>query len=160
MSTRTKRTVKFLATCTDTEIIRSILKYTSSNSLLKSICNAALNCASGEITISESEKITFKKHRKAFEYLTNKQSLTNIKKYFLANKLNVLRLIPLILDSVLRSIGTSFIVEEPEKKPRSKNVRVPKVHIDQSERAGSSEGEENQGVQPNCTGSSSGGEEH
>ena len=139
MSTHTKRTVKFLAICTETEIIRSIIKHSTSNSLLKSICNAALNCASGEISISDSEKLSIQKHRRAFEFLTKKQAITNIKKYLLANKLNVLRLIPVLLDCVLRTIGSSFIIDQKfDKVPESLQ---PKVIQQIRQRKGLSEGQ-------------------
>ena len=160
MSNRTKRTVKFLASCSEPEIIRATIRYFPNSSLFKSICNAALNCASGEISLSDTEKSKFQKHRQAFEQLSKKQAISNIKKYLLSNKFKVLTLVPSILHCVLNSIGTSFIVEEPEKKPRKRNVRIPQVHFDQSERTGSFEGEEDPGVQPQCSSSSSSGEEH
>ena len=162
MSKRTKRAIKFLSSCNETEIIRSIVKYSASYSLVKSICNAALNCASGEISLTECEKLKFQKHRLSFQQLTKKQALVNIKKFLLANKLGLLRVIPTLLDCVLRSIGTSFIVEDTERKnpSPSRHVRISKVHFDQSERTGSHEGEENQGIQPSNSGSGSSGEEH
>ena len=160
MSTRTKRTIKFLATCKEILIIRAVLKNSPSNSVFKSISNAALNCASGEIAISDKEKSSFQKHRKAFELLSKKQSLKSIKKFLLQNKSKFLHIIPTILDCVLRSIGTSFIVEDSEKHPKKKNVNVPKVHFDKPERTGSCQGEENKGVQPECSSTSQSGAEH
>ena len=150
MSTRTKRTIKFLAICSDSEIIKPIIKYfPSSNSLIKSICNAALNAARGEISLTDSDKVAFQKHRKDIEYLSRRQKLVSVKQYLLSNKKQVICLIPVLLSTVLRSIGTSFIVEQVTRKKKitKADVCVPQIYPNQSERTGSIEGEENQGVQ-------------
>ena len=151
MSTRTKRTIKFLAISSDSKIIRPIIKgLPGSNSLIKSICNAALNAARGEISLTDSEKSAFQKHRDDIDYLAKRQKLVSVKNFLLANKNQVILLIPVLLSSVLRSIGTSFIVEQvPRKKKITKtDVCVPQIYPNQSERTGPIEGAENQGVQP------------
>ena len=142
MSTHKKRTIKFLANCTDTKLIRLVLKTSSSTSLIKSICNAILNAATGEISISESEKTVFQKHRKSFELLSKKQTLTTIKQYLINPKNKILGVIPVLLTCVLRSIGTTFIIEN--------NGRFQKVRSNQPQRTRETQGEKDQGVQSEC----------
>ena len=103
----TKRAIKYLSTCPNKSIIKTIVKE-SPDSVIKAICNAALNAQSGDIYLSPTQKRTFKKFRKQISQLTS-PSLS------IANKRKVIQVgggffaaILLLLSTILSSIGSAF----------------------------------------------------
>ena len=144
MSSNTKRTIKFLAICSDTKTAKQVIK-SSNNSVLKSIANAALNAAAGDVSITHLESKLFQDHRSTFDFLIEKHSILAIKHYLTSNKNKVLILLPTLLSCVIKSIGTSFI---------TKDVRLQKICPYQPQRIGSNEREEHQRIQSECDGTS------
>jgi len=103
----TKRTIKYLATRPSNTIIKTIIKE-SPDSVIKAICNAALNAERGDIHLSRNQKIIFKRFKKQISQLTspfipiaNKRRVIQVGGGFFAA-------IPLLLSTVLSSIGSAF----------------------------------------------------
>ena len=134
MANFTKRTIKYLAICKDIKIIKNILK-SSNNNIIKSICNASINAANGEIIISDSNKRLFHSYQSSFQILNSRSISISLKRsYIMSNKQKVLTLIPLLLTSVLSTIGTSFCIE---------NVNIQKVRSHEQNRVRPTERKEN-----------------
>ena len=137
MSKVTKHTIKFLADCDDSNVVRSILQHTSSK-VLKSICNAAANATSGDVGMSKKLRIYFDLYRRAFKVLISRTlNYTYKRRYIMSNRNQVHKLIPPLLSCVLDSIGTTFIIND---------VNVSKVCSNESKRAGSYQREKDKGV--------------
>ena len=80
---------------------------------MKSICNAAVNAADGDVGIKAKLRRHFAKHRSVFAVLTSKKITIGEKnKYVLRDRGRALELIPPLLTCVLASIGTGFITPE------------------------------------------------
>ena len=134
MNKVTKNTIKFLTICKEISIKKQILQK-SSNLVIKSICNAALNAASGDIGLNKTQIHLFQSHKKSFEILLAKSiSISNKKSYLIQNKNNVLHLLSPLLSVVLDSIGTQFII--------SNDHSIQKVCVNKSYGAGAPKGEE------------------
>ena len=134
MANSTKRTIKFLSICKDRKIVKEIIK-SSDSTIIKSICNAAVNATTGETVISDSNKRLFHSHLESFQLLTSRSiSLRHKSNYIISNRKKVLTLIPILLACVLNSIGTTFCVE---------NGIIQKVHSDAKKRSRPSERKEN-----------------
>ncbi len=130
----TNSTIKFLSICKDSSTIKQIIQI-SNNFVIKSICNAALNAASGDIGLNTIQIKLFQKYKKSFSYLLSASiSIANKKKYILQNKNKVLQLIPTLLSVVLDSIGIQFII--------SNDNSIQKICNHKSIGAGTSKGEE------------------
>ena len=110
MAKCTKRTIKFLAGCTNEKLVKAILKL-ANISVIKSICNAALNATSGDIGISPKHKKLFDSYRSTFQFLISRSiSLETKTNRLIANRNHELALIPTLLSCVLDSIGCTFVV--------------------------------------------------
>ena len=121
----TKRTVKYLATTHNPRIQQLILRTTPA-SVIKSICNAALNAQRGEIRLSASEKRALSKHRGLIEALVDEQVPVERKRANLIRSTSsssglkqkgkgIGVLIPILLSAVLSAIGPSFLANRNNK---------------------------------------------
>ncbi len=133
----TKHTIKFLAECDDSNVVRSILQHASSK-VIKSICNAAANATSGDVGMSMKLRKYFELYRRAFKVLISRTlNYTYKRRYIMSNRNAVHKLIPPLLSCVLDSIGTTFIIND---------VNVSKVCSNESKRARSYQREKDTGV--------------
>ena len=133
----TKHTIKFLAGCDDSKVVRAILEHSSSK-VFKSICNAAANATSGDVAIASKISRYFDLYRRAFKVLISRTLNYSYKRrYIMSNRNNVHKLIPPLLSCILDSIGTTFILND---------VNVSKVCANESKRAGASQRENDTGV--------------
>ena len=107
----TKRTIKYLASCSDPRIQRLILN-SAHDSVYKSICNAFFNVAENpEIKISPKKKNIFKAYNSRIRKLISpkipiRQKKTLIQKggaFFLST------IIPLVLKGALSILGSTFL---------------------------------------------------
>jgi len=90
----TKHTIKFLAGCDDSKVVRSILEHSSSK-VFKSICNAAANATSGDVAIASKLSRYFDLYRRAFKVLISRTLNYSYKRtYIMSNRNNVHKLIP------------------------------------------------------------------
>ena len=77
-----KRTIKYLATCKHPEIISRIIAKSPDN-VIKSICDAALNAARGEVSLKPKEKKILASHRKLIERLIQRGETANSMRHLL-----------------------------------------------------------------------------
>lgn len=101
-----KRYTKFLSVCQDPQVCSQVIK-TAPESVIRRICDAALNAAEGEIPLSNKQKRLFKNHVKTFKILTSKTHPIKDKRHHLANqKGGAISILPILLSSVLGTIGS------------------------------------------------------
>ncbi len=105
-STKTKRTVKFLATCKNPKTCKAVLG-DSSDGVIKCICNAALNAYKGEVKLSGAQKRTFARHRQTINKLIDPGLAVQSKRKLLVQKGGI-GFLPLLLTTVLGSLGSSL----------------------------------------------------
>ena len=101
-----KRTIKYLATCKHPEIISRIIAKSPDN-VIKSICDAALNAARGEVSLKPKEKKILAAHRKLIERLIQRGETAKSKRHLLNQTGgSILGLvIPAVLGAVLSTLG-------------------------------------------------------
>ncbi len=99
-----KRYIKLLATLTDPKQ-QSIIIKRSPDSVIKTICNAALNAQKGDIKISPQVKKKFAARRKLFNQLVSKKISIQKKRKYL-NQRGGFAILPLLLSTVLSSVGS------------------------------------------------------
>ena len=101
-----KRYVKFLSVCKDPKCVKTLL-HSAPDHVIKTICNAALNAQRGDVRISKSHKRLFQQHRKLFASLVNKKVPIKVKKrQLIRQKGGAFPLIPILLSTVLSSVGS------------------------------------------------------
>ncbi len=114
----TKRTIKYLATSSgsDPRIQKYILR-TAPDSVIKSICNAALNARQGDIQLAEPLKEQLVRHRPTIEKILSRQiSVDEKRKTLLKSKSRggqsgkgIGVILPFLLQTLLSGLGSSFI---------------------------------------------------
>ena len=103
-----KPAIKFLASFKDNEIQRQVLK-NGPNSLIKSICNAALNAEQGDIRLSQRQKQILRNNRHLIQNLTSRQLTIPRKRKIIGQQGGALgAIIPIILSTVLSALGTKL----------------------------------------------------
>ena len=105
----TRRAIKFLASCRD-PIIHSTVIRRSPDTVLKQLCNAALNAERGDVHFSPGQKELLRKYRKPISALTSKHLALPTKRRIILQKGGGIAAIvlPLILSGVLSSLGSSL----------------------------------------------------
>ncbi len=113
-----KRTVKYLATTRNPRIQQLILR-TTPVSVIKSICNAALNAQRGEIKLSSTQKRALTKYRALIETLVDESVPIERKRANLVRSTSPAALkqkgkgigflIPILLSTVLSTLGSTFM---------------------------------------------------
>jgi hypothetical protein len=108
-STQLKRTIKYLASCKSPEII-SIIISKSHDKVIKSICDAALNTARGNVALKKKDKKVLSANRKFIEQLIQKGEPPTKKRSLLlqAGPRTLGIVIPTILEAVLTSLGSDL----------------------------------------------------
>jgi len=103
----TKRAIQLLAICKDRCVNRKIIER-SPDSVIKTLCNVALNAERGDIKLSPGQKKLFGKHRGLISKLTNK-------KLSLATKRKIIQkggiwpiLIPALISAVIGTLGSAI----------------------------------------------------
>ena len=100
--TSTKRAVKLLAVCKDPQVRRVILSR-APDSVIKTICNAALNVERGELALNRRQKATFRKHRGQIQKLTRLEVPLDEKRKLLQG--GSFPILPLLLSTALSALG-------------------------------------------------------
>jgi len=98
-----ERYIKLLEVCNNPTVTRAILK-TAPESVIKTICNAALNCYRGDVQLSPKQKHILKRFRKQIEALCSKSIGIKFKRRILVQKGGAIW-IPLLIGSVLTTLG-------------------------------------------------------
>ena len=101
-----KRTIKYLATCKHPEIISRIIAKSPDN-VIKSICDATLNAARGEVSLKPKEKKILASHRKLIERLIQRGETAKSKRHLLNQTGGSILglIIPTVLGAVLSTLG-------------------------------------------------------
>lgn len=108
-----KRFLKFL-TIPGTEVgIQKRLIKTCPDSVIKSICNAAVNILRGEVVLTPKQKKLFAKHRKVIEKICARKVPLNSKRSAIVQKgKGLLAILPLLLSTAIGALGTAFANKE------------------------------------------------
>lgn len=80
-----ENTVKYIGVCNDPAAYHSVIR-ASPNSVVKTICNAALNVERGDIQLSPIQKKLFRNHRKEIAKLTNRRVNISTKRRLLEQR--------------------------------------------------------------------------
>ncbi len=102
-----QRYIELLEVCNNPSVTRAIVK-TAPDSVIKTICNAAVNCYRGDIKLSPKHKKTLKRFRKQIDKLCNKSLALKSKRKILVQKGGAIW-IPLLIGSVLDTFGTQLL---------------------------------------------------
>ena len=104
------KTIKFLSVCQNPRVVSHIIAK-SPDSLVKSICNAAINAAQGEVVLKKKAKRVLSSNRQFIQNLIKKGESVQKKKRILCQRGGSIAatVLPPLLRSVLSSIGTAFI---------------------------------------------------
>ncbi len=104
-----KKTIKYLSICQDPRIQRRILRI-SPNPIIKSICNAALNIERGPLQLTKTHKKLLSNNRPQIHTIANSGNTISQKRKILIQGGNgILAILPLILSTVLSSLGSTFM---------------------------------------------------
>jgi len=102
-----KRTVKFLSVCRDPKVVSSVIR-SSPDSVIKTICNAALNVQrGGRVSLSNADKIRFRKHSEQIAKLVSKK-LSVAKKRKLLSQRGGAFWIPALIGAALGGLGSTL----------------------------------------------------
>ena len=101
-----KRNIKYLATCKHPQIISRIIA-NSIDYVIKSICDAPLNAARGDVSLKPKEKKILASHRKLIERLIQRDETAKSKRHLLNQTLGSIlgAIIPTVLGRVLSTWG-------------------------------------------------------
>ncbi len=99
-----KRYIKLLALVSDPSQQKILIKR-SPDSVIKSICDAALNAQKGDVSISRQKKKRLANQRNLFSKLTNRKVSILKKRKFLVQR-GGLAILPILLSTVLGSLGS------------------------------------------------------
>ena len=101
-----KRTIKYLATCKHPEIISRIIAKSPDN-VIKSICDATINAARGEVSLSQKRKKILPAHRKLIQRLIQRGEPANRMQHLIYQKgESILGLVRhTVLGAVISSVG-------------------------------------------------------
>ena len=104
-----KSTIKFLSICRHPAITSQIIKY-SPDSVIKLICNAALNAAQGDVSLTRKQKRLLSKYRAFLATLIRKGEPVQKKRKLLLQKGGGIigLVIPAILSAVLTIVGSKL----------------------------------------------------
>jgi hypothetical protein len=80
-----KHTVEYLSICNDPSAYSGVVR-ASSDPVIKTICNAALNVERGDIRLTAAQKKLFAKHRKQIAKLTSRRVALDSKRRLLEQR--------------------------------------------------------------------------
>jgi len=101
------RYIELLEVCNNPSVTRAIVKC-APDTVIKTICNAAVNCFRGDIKLSAHQKKVLKRFRHQIEKLCSKSINLKSKRKILIQKGGVIW-IPLLIGSVLGTFGTQLL---------------------------------------------------
>ena len=99
-----KRYFKLLAVCKDRSLYKELVKK-APDLVIKLICNAALNATRGEVHLTSEQKKLFSKHKNLFKTLITRQIPIQAKRRLLNQRGGAFPLLPILLSTVLSSLG-------------------------------------------------------
>ena len=99
--------IELLEVCNKPSVTRAIVKC-APDSVIKTICNAAINCFRGDVELSAHQRKVLKRFRHQIEKLCSKSIGLKSKRKILIQKGGVIW-IPLLIGSVLGTFGTQLL---------------------------------------------------
>jgi hypothetical protein len=106
---QTRRTLKYLGVCQSPDLARRVFA-SSSDRVIKTLCNMALNLLQGDVGISSQVKRRLAPNRNAIQALANPALSLGHKRKLLSSKgqtgRGLLGVIPLLISTVLSSVGS------------------------------------------------------
>lgn len=102
-----KRYIKLLSVSQNPAIVKKLVN-TATVPILKLICNSAIHASKGNINLSTNQKKLFRKNKRLFATLTNKQVSFNRKRAALSQKGGSLAFLPTLLSTVLSILGPAL----------------------------------------------------
>lgn len=102
----TKRIVKLLAVINSPAMYQQVIKH-SPDSVIKTICNAALTAQKGNIQLGGGKRRLFSQQRKKIYKLTNPRVSINAKRQVLLQR-GGFAWLPLLLSTVLGAVGSGL----------------------------------------------------
>jgi hypothetical protein len=103
-----KRTIKYLATCTDPRAYTAVTR-AAPDSTIRAISNAALNIEQGDIHLSPKQKALFRTHRKDIATLTSPHTSLVRKRKVIQNQKGGFFFIPALIGAALGAVGSKII---------------------------------------------------
>ena len=112
LATVAKHTVKFLSVCQNPITFHQVLR-TAPDSLVKIICNAALNALKGDVALSADTRQRLHKYRKPIILLISKTVPLARKRALLQSKQRTggFYFVPALLTAVFSSLGDSLFAD-------------------------------------------------
>ena len=99
--------IELLEVCNNPSVTNAIVK-SAPDSVIKTICNAALNCYRGEVTLNPRQRKVLKKFRKQIEKLCSKEIGLKTKRKILVQKGGAIW-IPLLVGALLHNFGSALL---------------------------------------------------
>jgi hypothetical protein len=99
-----KRTLKYLTVCKDPRAYHRVLKG-STDDVIKTICNAALNVEQGDLHLTPSLQKLFSSHRKAIAKLTCPGGNIKNKRAIIESQKGGFPFIPILIGTALGALG-------------------------------------------------------
>jgi hypothetical protein len=103
-----KRTIKYLATCTDPRAYIAVTR-AAPVGVIADICNAALNVEQGDVYLTPKQKALFRAHREEIAKLTSPQISLARKRKLVQSQKGGFFFIPALLGAALGAIGSKII---------------------------------------------------
>ena len=103
-----KRTIKYLATCTDPRAYTAVTR-AAPDSTIRAISNAALNIERGDIHISPKQRALFRTHRSSIAALTSPEASLARKRKVIQSQKGGFFFIPALIGAALGAVGSKII---------------------------------------------------
>jgi len=107
---RAKRILKYIEVEKNPNLIKSVLR-DSPDSVIKGICNIALNAANGDVHLTPNQKKVINRKRKVIRYLVDPKKSIKKKRALLNQRGNGLFL-PLLISAVVASLGSAIFPQK------------------------------------------------
>lgn len=101
----TKRTIKFLAICKDKQLLNSVLRR-APDSVIKKLCDIALNALKGDVQLSASQRKLFRKNRRKITKVVDRSVPLDKKRVILQD--GGFAWIPAIIGAVVSALGSTI----------------------------------------------------
>lgn len=102
------RFIKFLTVAPNKKVLSTVLQ-SAPDEVIKSISNAALNAMRGDVSLNSNQKRLFANKRQLFNKLVSPKINIKQKKRILVQKGGVFPIIPILIGTVLGSLGSHFL---------------------------------------------------
>lgn len=101
-----KRILEYISICRNLKAYQAVLS-SSSDTVIKSICNAVINAFKGDIVLTRSQRRHFARQKYIVQFLVNSSKPINKKRKIIISKKSFL-FIPTLLALVLNQLGNAL----------------------------------------------------